>query len=291
MNASGFGHRHRAAAGMVPGVVAELGGRAVHWVHRPGARPTVLLLGGCGVPYYTWDRVLDELSEIEVVTLDRPGLVGTPWPGVLPQLGHEVASLTDLVHHLDGPVVLVAHSMAGLHAEALARQHPCLVVAMVLIDASVEWNPRPPRFPGRWLWAARGVHALFRWTAVRPAGSFADRVLVTSQSRRKLLDPMPAAAQAVYQSLDAAASVVAEQGAYGQQVWDLSLLRRRAPFPDIPVAVLTAAAKKQSGWVRDQARLAELLGGDHLVTTDSRHLVMLDRPDLVAAAIRQVLPG
>jgi len=281
------GHGDRAAAG-VPGVVAALGGRAVHWVHRPGTRPTVLLLGGCGVPYYTWDRVVAELVEIEVVTLDRPGLVGTPWPGVLPQLGDEVATLADLVHHLGGPVVVVAHSMAGLHAEALAREHPDLVAGLVLVDSSVEWEPRRPRFPARWLWAARGVHALFGLTVVRPAGSFADRVLVTTQSRRKLLDPRSATAKAVYRSRDAAASVVAEQGAYGQQVWDLSLLRRRTPFPDIPVAVVTAAAAEVSDWVQDQARLAELLGGEHVVTTDSRHLVMIDRPDLVAAAVRLV---
>lgn len=289
MTAREPGHDDQAAA-KVPGVVAALGGRAVHWVRRPGNRPTVLLLGGCGVPSYTWDRVVAELAEIEVVTLDRPGLVGTPWPGALPQLSDEVATLTDLVHHLGGPVVVVAHSMAGLHAEALARKHPGLVVGMVLVDSSVEWEPRRPRFPGRWLWAARGVHALFGFTAVRPAGSFADRVLVTTQSRRKLLDPRSAAATAVYRSRNAAASVVAEQGAYGQQVWDLTRLRRRTHFPDIPVAVITASAEEGSAWVRDQARLAELLGGEHIVTTDSRHLVMLDRPDLVAAVVRLVLP-
>lgn len=277
------------AAAAVPGVVAVLGGRAVHWVHRPGTRPTVVLLGGCGVPSYTWDGVAAHLAGIDVVAVDRPGLVGTPWPGVLPRLGDEVATLTDLVHHLGGPMVVVAHSMAGLHAEALAREHPGLVSGVVLLDSSVEWNPRRPVFPDRWLWAARGVRALFGLTAVRPAGSFVDRVLVATQSRRKLLDPRSAAIKAVYRSRDAAASVVAEQGAYGQQVWDLSRLRRRAPFPHIPVVVVTAAAAQGSDWVRDQARLAELLGGEHVVTTDSRHLVMIDRPDLVAAAVRSVL--
>lgn len=284
------GQRDRTAA-QVPGVITVLGGRAVHWVHRPGTRPTVVLLGGCGVPYYTWAQVVAQLAELELVTMDRPGLVGTPWPGVLPQLEAEVATLTDLIRHLGGPVVLVAHSMAGLHVEALAREHPGLVVGMVLVDASVEWDPRPPTFPERWLWAARGVHALFGLPAVRPAGSFADRVLVTAQSHRRLLDPTSAVAKAVYRNRDAAASVVAEQGAYDQQVWDLSLLRRRMPFPDIAVAVVTAAAEEGSDWLRDQARLAKLLGGNHIVAADSRHLVMVDRPDLVASAVRSVLPG
>jgi len=283
------GHGDRATAAEVPGVVAVLGGREVHWVRRPGTRPPVVLLGGCGVPYHTWGGVIAELAEVEVVTLDRPGLVGTPWPGVLPRLRDEVATLTDLVRHLGGPVVVVAHSMAGLHVEALAREHPGLVAGMVLVDSSVEWRPRRPVFPNRWLWPARGVHALFGLAAVRPVGSFVDRVLVTTQSRRKFFDPRSAAAKAVYRSRDAAASVVAEQGAYGQQVWDLSLLRQRTTFPDIPVAVVTAADEGPN-WVRDQARLAGLLGGEHLVTTDSRHLVMLDRPDLVAAAVRSVLP-
>lgn len=207
---------------------------------------------------------------------------------MLPQLSDEVATLTGLVHHLGGPVV-VAHSMAGVHAEAFAREHPGLVAGMVLVDSGVEWSPRRPRFQQGWLWAARVVYALFAWTAVRPAASFADRVLVTRQSRRKLLDPTSAAAKAVYRRRDAVASVVAKQGAYGQQVWDLSRLRQRTTFTDIPVSVVTAAVEERSGWMQDQARLAELLGGEHVVATDSRDLVMIDRPDLVAAAVRLVL--
>jgi pimeloyl-ACP methyl ester carboxylesterase len=284
---SGRGDR---AAAEVPGDVTVLGGRAVHVLHRPGTGAAVVLLGGCGVPYYTWDSVLAALPELDGVTLDRPGLVGTHWPRVLPRLGDEVATLSDLIHHLGGgPVALVAHSMAGFHVEALAREHPALVAAVVLVDSSVEWAPRRPVLASGWLWVARGVQALFGLPAVRPAGSFADRVLVAHHSRRKLLEPRSATAKAVYRSRDAAASVVAEQGAYGQQAWDLSLLRRRTSFPDIPVVVVSATTAEGSRSYRDHARLAELLGGDHRIAADSGHLVMVDRPDLVAAAVRSVV--
>jgi pimeloyl-ACP methyl ester carboxylesterase len=53
--------------------------------------------------------------------------------------------------------------------------------------------------------------------------------------------------------------------------------------------VLTAASGGLRRWVADQRRLAQLLGARQVVIDDSRHLVMLDRPDVVVDAIRSLL--
>jgi pimeloyl-ACP methyl ester carboxylesterase len=53
--------------------------------------------------------------------------------------------------------------------------------------------------------------------------------------------------------------------------------------------VLTAAGDGGRSWVADQRRLAELLSARQVVRDDSRHLMMLDRPDVVADALRSLI--
>ena len=270
---------------VAPGVVERRGGRLVHRVDTPGEGPAVLLLGGCGVPWYLWDDLVARLSGVAVTRLDRPGLVQTPWPGTLPRLAEEVATLVDLVGSLTAPVALVAHSMAGLHAEALVRQHPHLVRALVLVDGSVEWE-RPTARDALWLGLARAVRSSMSVAPLGRLGPLADRLLTSHQSRQTLLGPRSSSAQGVYRTPDAVASVVAENGAYAGQVQDLAELRTRLPWPGTSVVVLTAAGDGGEQWVGDQRRLAELLGGRQVVVEDSRHLMMVDRADVVADAVR-----
>jgi pimeloyl-ACP methyl ester carboxylesterase len=268
---------------------AQLGGVAVHLVTQPGLSRPVVLLGGCGVPSYSWDEVVELLADCWVVRLDRPGLVRTPWPGTLPELSTEVATLADLGAQLGEPMVLVAHSMAGLHVEALARQYPELVAALVLVDGSVTWSPKRPPADTAWLRVAQGVRRAMRLSPLRPLGSLTDRVLVATQSNRRLSDELSPVAKAIFRDPDAVASVVAEQAAYAKQVWALAELRRTTSWPAPPTVVLTAAGDGGPRWVADQARLARLLAARHVVRDDSRHLMMIDRPEVVADAIRAVL--
>jgi pimeloyl-ACP methyl ester carboxylesterase len=275
----------------LPGLVDRFGDREVHWVHQPGGKPAVLLLGGCGVPVSRWDLVVALLADSELALLDRPGLVATPWPGTLPRLAEEVETLADLIRRVRGPVVVVAHSMAGLHAEALARLHPDLVAGLVLVDSSVEWEPKPPRKRTAWLTLARAVHGGMRVPPLRLIGSLADRVLVAAQSSRGLFYHSSTLAKSVYRSREATASVLAEQASYGQQIWDLNQIRQQTSLRSMPVVVLTAAGDGGKDWVSDQHRLAELLHGSQVIVEDSRHLMMLDRPAVVADAVRSVRAG
>ena len=124
--------------------VLTLGGREVHVVAQTVPGPLVIMLGGCGVPSYAWDDTVELLPDCSILRLDRPGLVRTPWPGVLPDLSAEVETLVELIERMEVPAVLVAHSIAGLHAEALARRRPDLVAALVLADSSADWRARRP---------------------------------------------------------------------------------------------------------------------------------------------------
>jgi pimeloyl-ACP methyl ester carboxylesterase len=269
----------------------RLAGRLVHVSGQPGRRPAVLLLGGCGVPSTLWQSVVELLPDREVVLLDRPGLGGTPWPGRLPTLAEEVDTLDALVHVVGGPVVLVAHSMAGLHAEALARTHPGQVSGLVLVDASVEWDLRRPTAldlhrQDLWLILARMVRHLTKMLPTRSLSRGAARLVVVSQSSLRLRDHIPGLDTLA--GPDAVASIVAEQGAYAEQLRNLEQLRGQRIWPALPTVVLTAAGDGGPRWLDDQRRLADLLGGTQVLVEEAQHLMMLDSPSRIAAAVRAV---
>ena len=268
--------------------LVTLGGRCVHVVTQPGTGTPVVLLGGCAVPSFDWDEVADLLPDRALVRLDRPGLLGSPWPAELPRLAAEVATLAALLESV-GPAVVVAHSMAGLHAEAVTRQRPDLVVGLVLLDGSVEFTPRKPRPRRRWLWIAQAADAAMRVPPLSLAGSFVQRLLFAAQSHRGMTEPVPPRVTQTFRDPDTIASVLAEQAAYAEQAWDLAQVRDRFVWPGIPTIVMTAGSGKR--WVAKQGRLADLLSARQVVVADSRHLIMIDRPDVVAEAVDGLLGG
>lgn len=270
--------------------VTSLGGRLVHLRVWPGEGPPVLLLGGCAVPSYAFGSVVTALPGRWLVALDRPGMVDTPWPGHLPRLAEEVATLLALCQAVGEPPVIVAHSMAGPHAEALVREHPGSVRGLVLLDASIEVDPGPPSpaTERAWLAASRAALNGARIPPFAVAASFATRLAVWSQSQRlHLTYARPPRVRELFRRPDTLASVVAEQAAYAAQLTDLETLLETTTWPGTPALVLTAGSRP--GWVRKQRVLAHRLLARQIVVDDSRHLMMVDRPDLVADAVLALL--
>ena len=268
--------------------LATLGGRCVHLVTQTGTGPSVVLLGGCGVPSYDWDQLADLLPDLALIRLDRPGLMGSPWPGELPQLAAEVDTLVALLESA-GPAVVVAHSMAGFHAEALARQRPDLVVGLVIADGSVEFPRRRPWPRRRWRWLAELVRKAMAVPPLRAPGSFGQRVLFAAQSHHRFTEPVSPLVRKTFRDPDTIASVLAEQAAYPEQAWDLAQVRERFGWPQIPTIVLTAAAGGRTRWIAKQALLTALLSARQVVVADSHHLIMIDRPDVLDEAVRALL--
>ncbi|HYI55072.1 MAG TPA: alpha/beta hydrolase [Microlunatus sp.] len=273
---------------MAEGRHERLGGRMVNVMVEPGSRPPVILLSGCGMPSYAWDPVARLLTGHELVRLDRPGLGGTPWPDHLPTLDEETATLTELAEAHPGGV-FVAHSMASFHAEATIRRRPDLVSGLVLVDGSIETTPHRPVGEGAWLAAARAAEWVARIPPLAALGPIADRITVTAQSRRRLLDPMDPRSLATYSQADAVASVIAESAAYRRQALDLARIRVATRWPDLPVEVITARRSGGDQGVAAQRELANLLGARQTVLPESRHLVMMDEPQAIADAVSRVL--
>ena len=121
------------------------------------------------------------------------------------------------------------------------------------------------------------------------AASLSTRVAVWSQSHRLRLDyARPPGEEDLFRRPDTLASLVAEQAAYADQLADLETLLGTTTWPGTPSVVLTAGSR--AAWVRKQRVLAHRVGGRQVVADQSRHLMMVDRPDAVADAVLGLLP-
>ncbi len=266
------------------GTVSLFGGREIHWRERVGERPLVVLMAGCGLAMEYWREVVEHLPGLDLVAYDRPGMGGTRWPGHLPSLAEEVATLVDLIGDRGGPAILVAHSMASFHAEALARAHPELVRAVVMIDGSCEWYTKPPRVLSSRV--ASVVSSLSMNLRLGWLGEYGWRTGAWMQSNREFARLSRGRLPSIYRDPNALAMAIAESMGYEQQAWDLMAYRDARGWPDIRTLILTADSSGGDGWIEQQARYADLLNARHIVVAQSRHLMMLDRPDVIADAIR-----
>lgn len=256
--------------------------RAEHAPAVPGARPLVLLLGGCAMPAGSWSLVAAALPEADLLTLDRPGFAGTEPAPRGPTLESEVAALVTLLQGTARPAVVVAHSMAAFRAEELARRRPERVQGLVLVDPSVEPAPeRRPRFPLErtpgWVTAALAA----------PAIREALAGLIFRGFRRQAHRP-ERVARAVFRApfLDARAVRAAadEWLSYGRQARALARARARGGPVEVPATVLLAGRALSAR----QRRVVRRAIPDLRIRTvlASRHLLMIDRPEMIAQAVR-----
>lgn len=131
-----------APGGRVREGFVRVGGVPLH-IRVEGVGPVCVLSAGLGLAWFDWDAVVPLLAPHRtVVRFDRPGhgLSASAAPAGAVGEAHRIAGLLDALGPAlpPGPVTVVGHSLAGLHAEAFARLYPARTAALVLVDSSVE---------------------------------------------------------------------------------------------------------------------------------------------------------
>lgn len=265
-----------------------------------GSGPPVVLSAGLAMAWFDWDPVAELLVAAgrTVVRFDRPGH-GLSGPAVRPPSAageaHRIAGLLDAL----GPgrglgpgaerVTVAGHSLAGFHAEAFARLYPGRTEALVLVDGSVEEQPRTvlpaavrtgaARVLGRAVTAAGLPAALGPWarrTAVR-----ASRAGGGDPAARDLV-------RRCYRTGRVWHGALLENSRYPDMAAEVLALRAELPLT-APATVLAghdpAARRPDLDWLGRQAALADALGARFEVAEPAGHLVMLDRPHQVARAV------
>lgn len=266
-------------------------------VSRASGPPVVVFCNGLGLPLEFWEPMLTRLDGVATVLFDRP------WPARRPGLlTGDVDEIGAAVATTQGPVVLVGHSFGGSLVEAYARLRPDRAAALVLVDPSVaEEYAAPTGEPPADSRLSRGrrffVEAAVRTPgALRGVAPWAMALMATGRrsaytelsgvrlesARRMLSRP----------HLERAMSDDLHIGALSRQLLDLRaegplsipteiLVGMRGPIPlPLPQRAWHKAQVQQAPQISTHAQVVELAGA---------HLLMLDQPDAVAAAVRRAV--
>jgi len=126
----------------LPGQFVTLPAGVVHYeLAGPDTAPTVVLVHGFSVPYYIWDPTFDALIQagFRVLRYDLFGRGFSDRPGTTYDLDLFEVQLEELLPALNiqGPIVLVGHSLGGLIGARFANEHPDQVRSLILIDPEV----------------------------------------------------------------------------------------------------------------------------------------------------------
>lgn len=291
------------------GRLISIGSRRLH-IHCTGTgSPTVIVENGGAAFSFDWALVQPEVQRFtRICTYDRAGYA---WSDPGPEFDTFDQASRDL-HQLlanrgvDGPYVLVGHSLGGMLVRYYQAKYPRDVVGVVLVDSSHEESfepvgPKIVRIPE--LSRNQYQDLLVEAKAHRPKNPEPDPVPTTIFPP---YDKLPAQFQTLH--LWALKKILPLVKTWGLNLqFDLSRLhqmRIQTPHPlgNLPLVVLTASrfdAVAPPGLTADEARqdhlrlqndLAQLsTNARHIMVSSSGHAIYLDQPQVVIRSIAAVV--
>ncbi|MFK4082765.1 alpha/beta fold hydrolase [Kribbella sp. NPDC020789] len=240
-----------------------------------------IVLPGMAETAEEFARVRELLPEIELRVIDPSQTPVNAEPAVLRAAAGVPAEVA---------VGLIGHSIGGLAALRWALNRPEEVARLVLVDATL-----PSETGHRWLYPGTPAERVVRATLGLCGrvglpwliGPLVRRSMIRVGSVRKQ-DTLPkATVRKLYRDsrcwqrfwIELTASWIA-----AREVGKL------LPGGGVPAVLLVATGGSSKvgadGWLADQRELAAAISGTVEVLPDSAHLVHLDRPDAIAAAVR-----
>jgi pimeloyl-ACP methyl ester carboxylesterase len=104
--------------------------------------PTIIFESGLGTPLNNWDKIQTSISgNYKTISYDRKGLGESPATDNPRTLENLVSDLDMLIsqNKIDGPIVLVGHSLGGHIVRKYQELFPSKVVGLFLIDPTNEY--------------------------------------------------------------------------------------------------------------------------------------------------------
>lgn len=307
------GWRDRSAFPLA-GRLVRIAGCELHVVEQGSHGPAVVLEAGLAASSLNWSRVQPLVADFaHVVSYDRRGL---GWSGpcnsrrTLPHMADELRVLLETAK-VAPPYILVGHSFGALIVRAFAHQRADLVAGLVLVDpVSIKtWAACSASDKerltlgaklsrrGAWLarfgvvrfalaaagWRYRGITRRITRASAGNATPFLGRLVGEVQKlpaqavrivRAQWSMPKPFEAMAVYLenlpdcARQAAAMSIAEH---------------------IPLVVLSAATATENEIEEREQWLKQSEHGQHIEVADTGHWLHLEKPELVAEAVRKMV--
>ncbi len=285
------------------GALVDIGGRRMHLDCRGTGSPTVVFESGLDTNgTLAWARVQDAIaSTTRACSYDRAGIMWSD-PRKTPVDAEAVA---DDLHAtlagagITGPLVMVGHSLGGPLMMTYVRKYGANVAGLVFVDAS---HPDQVARMTRLGFPDLGkVAGLFGWI---------DALTWTGAQRLVVQPPYPGAPASTTGATTAymakslhAVRLEAEalprmfaQGGELRTLGDrptivLTSTKPRTPG-DLKMLGITSATDRrvQAEWVVMQAEEAHWsTRGRQILVPDASHYIQFDRPDLVIAAVDEVV--
>jgi pimeloyl-ACP methyl ester carboxylesterase len=281
------------ASGDFAGLV-DIGGRSIYLECQGSGSPTVVLIGGyrSSAMYWTDDLLQPETPRTMVLpgvakatrvcAYDRPGTVASIGdedfisrsdPVAQPRTSIEVVEELHLLLQaagIPGPYILAGHSLGGFFARLYAATYPDEVAGLVLVDAYSEMleDVMPP---DRWQALVRLNQGMGTDTVVPIPGYGdletlpwgADNAVVREAVAAHPLPPMP-----------------------------LAVLAHGKPFA-VPADSQGFSAADLEGYIQaaNESKATLVPNTRYWVASESGHDIHQDQPELVIAAIQQVIAG
>ena len=136
---------HFRATHAPPGETYAVAGHAMHIRCMGSGSPTLVLDAGLGNDDLIWSGVQPTLAQTtRVCSYDRAGFGWSDRLAEPRDADHIAAELHGLLAtaEIEGPVVLMGHSIAGLYERDYATRYPNQVVGLVFVDGSTPLQER-----------------------------------------------------------------------------------------------------------------------------------------------------
>jgi pimeloyl-ACP methyl ester carboxylesterase len=287
-------------------------GRSINMVCLGHGKPTVLFNAGSGDWGATWGAVQSAIARrTRTCTWDRAGF-GFSSASIAPQTIVETTKDLEMAlraNKIEGPFIIVAHSLGGLEALLFADHHKSAVVGMVLVD---------PTFPDTIARLHKAAPSLAAADDKAVDASVAYRRDCTDAIEKK---PLEAPSCTSYRA-DLPSSVIFRlsrldrdparlrttvshfENGRKNQTLAIDPSRNYGTMPlivltadksqlrgqDASLATRLAFGQQQAEWQKGHVELANLSRqGQHRVVSDSGHFIQTEHPEAVIAAANEVL--
>jgi pimeloyl-ACP methyl ester carboxylesterase len=291
-----------------PGKLVDIGGYQLHINCTGTGSPTVILDAGLGGTSLDWSKVQPAVARFtRVCSYDRAGN-GWSQTGPGPRTSQQIVTeLHALLAHaqINGPYVLVGHSLGGLNMRLYAYRYHAEVVGMVLLDATNEhqfasFGSHPAYFP------SQAVNSVVQQLQMFSVAAYFGLTRLAFQAGLVPLEDIAAYPAAVKPIVLAHASQTRyestqhdEYAALQESAAQVRAARQASPsYGNLPLIVLShddsqdqspQGKQMAATWDALQQDLASLSSNSQQsIAQHSGHYINLDRPDLAIAAIQSV---
>jgi pimeloyl-ACP methyl ester carboxylesterase len=245
---------------------AQIGEQALFYTVSRRGGPALILIHGAGGSHLHWPAALRRMPGATVYAVDLPGHGRSEGPG----REHIEDYVADIVRFMDAVGVsrgvLVGHSMGGAIAQMTALMAPERVAGLVLVGTGARLRVAPALLDGI-LQDARGALALITEWAWGPE---ADPAMV-ARGRQMMARVNPRVVWGDFAACDR---------------FDI---RERVGEITAPTLVITGSEDRMTPPKFGQWLAERIPGARFVLVEGAGHMVMLEKPDQVASAVREWL--